>query len=79
MAFTKYRKENMPDIIETNPKVLGGQPVIRGTRVPVSRIMALIALNYSLKDLKHEIPHLDKLTKKDVVSILDFYKHQISI
>lgn len=69
----------MPDIIETNPKVLGGQAVIKGTRVPVSRIMALIALNYSLKDLKKEIPHLDKLTNKDLVNILDFYKHQIAL
>lgn len=69
----------MPDIIEKNPKVLGGQPVIRGTRVPIARIMALIALNYSLTDLKKEIPHLSSLTKKDIVSILDFYKHQISI
>ncbi|MEK7517786.1 MAG: DUF433 domain-containing protein [Patescibacteria group bacterium] len=69
----------MPDIIEKNPKVLGGQPVIKGTRVPVARIMALIALDYSLKDLKKEIPHLDKLTKKDIVTILDFYKHQINI
>lgn len=69
----------MPEIIETNPKVLGGQPVIKGTRVPVARVMALIALNYSLKDLKKEIPHLEKLTKKDIAAILDFYKHQISI
>ncbi len=69
----------MPEIIESKPNVLGGQPVIKGTRVPVSRVMALIALNYSLKDLKKEIPHLDQLTKRDLVTILDFYKHQISI
>jgi uncharacterized protein (DUF433 family) len=79
ISFTKNREEYMPDIIEKNPKVLGGQPVIKGTRVPVARIMGLIALDYSLKDLKKEIPHLDKLTKEDIVAILDFYKHQISI
>jgi len=54
----------MPEIIQTNPKILGGQPVIKGTRVPVARVMALIAMNYTLKDLKKEIPHLDRLTKK---------------
>lgn len=69
----------MPDIIEKNPKVLGGQPVIKGTRVPVARVLALVALNYSLTDLKKEIPHLADLTKKDLVNILDFYKHNISI
>ena len=69
----------MPTIIQTNPKILGGQPVIKGTRVPVARVMALIAMNYTLKDLKKEIPHLDQLTKKNIGDILDYYKHQISI
>lgn len=69
----------MPQIIESNPKVLGGQPVIKGTRVPVARVMALIGMNYTLKDLKKEIPHLDTVTKKDIADILSYYKHQISI
>ncbi len=69
----------MPEIIEINAKVLGGQPVIKGTRVPVARVMALIGMNYSLKDLKREIPHLAKITKKDISTILDFYKHQLNV
>ena len=69
----------MPTIIQTNPKILGGQPVIKGTRVPVARVMALIGMNYTLKDLKKEIPHLDILTKKNIGDILDYYKNQISI
>lgn len=69
----------MPEIIQTNPKILGGQPVIKGTRVPVARVMALIGMNYTLKDLRKEIPHLDHLTKKNIGDILDYYKHQISI
>ena len=69
----------MPDIIQTNPKILGGQPVIRGTRIPVSRVLALIGMNYTLKDLKKEIPHLDRLTKKNIGDILDYYKHQINV
>ena len=69
----------MPEIIEQNPKILGGQPVIKGTRVPVARVMALIGMNYSLRDLQKEIPHLNVLTKKDLVTILEFYKHQINV
>lgn len=69
----------MPEIIETNPKVLGGTPVIKGTRVPVARVLALIAMNYSLSDLKKEIPHLDKLTKRDIAAILDYYKKRLSV
>lgn len=69
----------MLDIIEINPKILGGQPVIKGTRIPVARVLALIGMNYTLKDLKKEIPHLDRVTKKNIGDILDYYKHQISI
>jgi len=69
----------MPDIIEKNPKVLGGQPVIKGTRVPVARVLALIGMNYTLKQLKEEIPHLKNLTIRDVNNIFDYYKNQINI
>jgi uncharacterized protein (DUF433 family) len=69
----------MPDIIEKNPKILGGQAVIKGTRVPVSRVVALVIMDYTLKQLKEEIPHLNNLTKKDVYSIFDYYKHHINI
>lgn len=69
----------MPDIIQTNPKIMGGQPVIKGTRVPVARVLALIGMNYSLKDLKKEIPHLEHLTKKNIADLLDYYKHKINI
>ena len=64
----------MQVLIEENPKILGGQPVIKGTRVPVARVMALLALKYSLKDLKREIPHLADLTKEDINRLLDSYK-----
>lgn len=69
----------MPAIIQTNPKILGGQPIIKGTRVPIARVLALIGLNYSLKDLKNEIPHLNSLTKRDITDILEYHKHRISI
>lgn len=67
----------MPDIIEKNPKILGGQPVIRDTRISIARIMALIGMGYTLTKLKRELPDLDKLTKKDLATILSY--HQIRI
>lgn len=42
----------MPEIIQTNPKILGGKPVIKGTRIPVARVLALIGMGYTLIDLK---------------------------
>lgn len=67
----------MPDIIEKNPKILGGQPIIRNTRIPVARVMALIGLGYTLNKLKRELPDLDKVTKKDLLNIFSYYKATI--
>ena len=41
----------MTNIIETNPKILSGQPVIKGMRIPVARVLALIGMGNSLKDI----------------------------
>jgi len=67
----------MPEIIQTSPKVLGGQPVIKGTRIPVARVMALVGMGYKLIDIKKELPDLSKLTKKDLNSIFSYYGSQL--
>ncbi len=66
----------MPDIIQTNPKVLGGMPVIKGTRIPIARVVALHIQGYKIKDLKREYPYL-KLTKKDLQEIYQYYSSTV--
>jgi uncharacterized protein (DUF433 family) len=48
------------EIIESNPEILGGKPVIKGTRIPVDLIFELISLNYSLDQIIDEYPTLSK-------------------
>jgi uncharacterized protein (DUF433 family) len=50
----------MSDIIESNPKILGGKPIIKGTRIPVALIYELIGLNYSISEILKEYPHLNR-------------------
>lgn len=50
----------MSDIIESNPEILGGKPIIKGTRIPVALIYELIGLNYSINEILEEYPHLNK-------------------
>ena len=66
----------MPDIIQTNPKILGGQPIVKGTRIPIARVVALHIQGYTIKDLKKEYPYL-KLTKKDLQGIYQYYSTQL--
>ena len=48
----------MLDIIESNPEILGGKPIIKGTRIPVVLIYELIGLKYSITEILKEYPHL---------------------
>ena len=50
----------MEEIIESNPEILGGKAVIKGTRIPVSLIFELIGLKYSLDEIIEEYPILTK-------------------
>lgn len=68
----------MPEIIQTNPKVLGGVPVIKGTRIPIARIVALHVQGYQIKDFKKDYPYLD-ITRKDIKDIFSYYSNQITL
>ncbi len=66
-----------PSIIETNPKVLGGQPVVRGTRIPIARLLALIVQGYKLPDFKKDYPYL-RITNNDLLAIFGYYHKQLA-
>ncbi len=50
----------MSDIIESNPEILGGKPIIKGTCISVALIYELIGLNYSINQILEEYPHLKR-------------------
>ncbi|MBA7512610.1 hypothetical protein ES705_04618 [subsurface metagenome] len=61
----------MSDIIESSPEILGGKPVIKGTRIPVALIYELFGLNYSIAEIQEEYPHLDR---KILLTLLEIGK-----
>ncbi len=67
----------MPTIIEKNPKILGVQPVIKGTRIPIARVAALYIQGYGIKDFKKDYPYLD-LSKQDLLTIFTYYKDKLA-
>jgi uncharacterized protein (DUF433 family) len=44
----------MNDRIEINPNVQHGKPVIRGTRVPVTRVLAAVAGGMNFAEIRAE-------------------------
>lgn len=62
----------MPDIIQTNPNILGGMPVFRGTRILIERIIVFLR-GYKIKDFKDDYLYL-KITRKDIADIFAYYQ-----
>ena len=53
------------DRIVVNPKILGGKPIIKGTRISVSLILEWLASGMTPRDIIEEYTHL---TLKDVAA-----------
>lgn len=51
---------NVKDRISIDPGVLGGKPTIRGTRVPVSLILNLLAHDYSFDRIREAYPYISE-------------------
>lgn len=48
----------MHDRIEMNPNIMGGKPVIRGTRVPVDAILRKLGAGILDSEILADHPHL---------------------
>lgn len=55
--------------IEVNPNIMAGKPVIRGTRIPVSLVLNLLAHGYLTSRVIEAYP---QLTPEDVQAAMVF-------
>jgi uncharacterized protein (DUF433 family) len=55
--------------IEINPKILGGKPVIKGTRIPIYLILKLLASGYSVKKI---IKFYPSLKEEDIKAAIEY-------
>ncbi|MEM6344675.1 MAG: DUF433 domain-containing protein [Bacteroidota bacterium] len=51
---------NWHNHIESNPRVMFGKPVIKGTRIPVELILEKLSLGESMKQLLQAYPDLEE-------------------
>ncbi|WP_238565083.1 DUF433 domain-containing protein [Thermococcus litoralis] len=55
--------------VESRIGVLGGKPVIKGTRMPVYLILELLGAGLTIEDILKEYP---ELTREDVLEAIKF-------
>jgi uncharacterized protein (DUF433 family) len=58
----------MSERIEVNPKILGGKPVIKGTRIPMYLILELLSAGYDFKRIIESYP---TLTEEDIKAAVE--------
>ena len=61
MDYTKF--------IVRNPRICGGQPVIRGTRVTVRTVLASLAEGASIEEILRDFPSLSEEAVRAVIAV----------
>ena len=62
--------------IVTDPKILVGKPVIKGTRIPVDMIVRLLAQGMTQGNILKDYPNLKK---EDIKAALEYSAHVLSL
>ena len=64
----------MANLITADPHILGGKPIIQGTRISVDFILELFAAGVSREEILMDYPHL---TPEAIRACLTFAAHAI--
>jgi len=57
----------MSKYITVDKNIMSGAPVIRGTRIPIERILFLIKDGYNIDAIHEEYPHVERKTLEGVM------------
>ena len=60
-------EEELLERIVVNPKIMGGKPIVEGTRITVEQVLKLLAQGLSSSEILKDYPDL---TKDDISAVL---------
>ena len=60
--------------ITANAEILGGKPIVKGTRISVEFILELLASGVPESEILQDYPHL---TKEDIHACLEYAAHSM--
>lgn len=66
---------SIQELVTTDKEVLAGQPVFKGTRVPVESLFDYLEAGVSIDDFLEEFPSVDK---EQAIAILDIANKMIT-
>jgi uncharacterized protein (DUF433 family) len=60
-------EEELLERIVVNPKIMGGKPIVKGTRITVEQVLKMLAQGLTTQKILKDYPHL---SKEDVAAVL---------
>lgn len=66
---------NLLSKIETNPSVMLGKPVIKGTRITVELILRKLSGGFSFEEVLEMYPNLQRI---DLLAAIDYAAYSVS-
>jgi len=67
-------EDELLERIVVNPKIMGGKPIVRGTRITVEQVLKLLTQGLDTPEILRDYPHL---SKDDVAAVL-FYAAKVA-
>ena len=61
--------------ITANPKILGGKPILKGTRISVEFILELLASGASVRNITAAYPHLAEEAVRQAIEFAAYRLH----
>src|SRR4051812_18577625 len=74
--MTNRTRSDQQERIVQDPSIMAGKPIVRGTRIPVKRVLQHLDDTQDLDDLFAAFPHL---SEQDVLACLRFDPHRSSV
>ncbi len=68
-------KKSRSSVIQSNKEVLGGEPVFRGTRVPVRTLIDYLESGDRISDFLHDYPTVSKF---QTIELLEYAKEGLA-
>jgi len=66
----------MENLIEINPKIMVGKPVIKGTRITVELILEKLSNGETIDQILNSYPHLNR---DQILACLDYARRSMSL
>jgi uncharacterized protein (DUF433 family) len=69
-------EEELLERIVVNPKIMGGKPIVEGTRITVEQVLKLLAQGLSSSEILKDYPDL---TKDDISAVLLYVAKVVAV